>query len=128
MEGDQDRVDTGYPGLNGEVRYISGNHEKEIWKKYDTISYNGYDFLLLHDPRDRKDFPDFDGWVIHGHFHNNDLRKYPFINWEERTVNVCVEVLNYKPLKLDKLVEILNSNLEENLETVLDFPELINQP
>lgn len=113
--------------LNGEVRYISGNHEKEIWNEYDTISYNGYDFLLLHDPKDRKEFPDFDGWVIHGHIHNNNLKKYPFINWKERTVNVCVEVLNYKPLKLEKLVEILNLRLEENLETILDVSELISK-
>jgi len=91
--------------LKGQVRYVRGNHERiPIGKEYEIIEYKGYKFLLVHDPERVKSF---DGWIIHGHVHNNKLRKYPFINAKRRTINVCVEVINYKPISLDEIIKLI---------------------
>jgi len=100
--------------LKGQVKYIRGNHEKvPIGKEYDVIEYKGYKFLLIHDPKSVKHF---DGWIIHGHVHNNELRRYPFINAEKKTINVCVEVINYKPISLDEIINLIQQNIKR-----LDF-------
>ena len=70
------------------------------------LSYGGYDFYLTHFPRNIP--KTWRGWGIHGHVHNNDLENYPFINSENKTVNVGVEVLDYRPLDLDCLVGMLD--------------------
>jgi calcineurin-like phosphoesterase family protein len=55
--------------------------------------------MLIHNPDSSYTF-DFSGWIIHGH-HANYLEKYPLININEE-VDVSVEVLNYKPISLEK--------------------------
>ncbi len=62
------------------------------------LDYGGFRFLLVHDPADTQ--TEFDGWVIHGHHHNNDLRHYPFIDFEHRRINVSAEVIGYIPVNL----------------------------
>jgi calcineurin-like phosphoesterase family protein len=93
--------------LNGDITNISGNHDD---KQQDAIpskilEYGNYTFLLVHDPADAP--CTFDGWVIHGHHHNNDLRHYPFVNFEKRRINVSVEVLGYTPVGIMELVNLI---------------------
>ena len=51
---------------------------------------------------------DWNGWIIHGHHHNNHPEKYPFINRINKTINVRVELTNYKPISLGSLLESIN--------------------
>ena len=100
--------------LNGEVRFIRGNHDvgghryDDVIEKAEVIEkgrillkYGGYEFLLTHDP-DRP--PDWDGWIIHGDKHNNHPVTYPHINKRNKTVNVCVEYTEYAPMNLDEII------------------------
>jgi calcineurin-like phosphoesterase family protein len=38
--------------------------------------------------------------------HNNDIKNYPFINGEKKTINVSVELTNYQPVDLDFLISL----------------------
>ncbi len=102
--------------LNGEITFIKGNHDKK-GEQYKIIERNGYKFLLSHYPN-----PDieFDGWVIHGHVHNNNLKKYPFINPRKKRINVSIEVLNYHPISLDFLLDLIDQN-----KKILTIEEII---
>lgn len=103
--------------LKGKIIYIRGNHEKaHVGKNSELLEYRGYRFLLVHDP---ENVGSFDGWIVHGHVHNNKLEKYPFINGERRTINVSVEVTNYKPVSLDWIIS-LEPQKVKRIETVLD--------
>ena len=86
--------------LKGQITFIRGNHDESEPETVPsvTLDYRGYRFLLVHDPADVK--KEFDGWIIHGHHHNNDLRNYPFINFEHRRINVSAEVVGYIPVNL----------------------------
>jgi len=98
--------------LNGKIYFLKGNHDSgsvgkatEIPNVY-PLSYKGHKFLLMHDPHRPIDW---NGWIIHGDKHNNDLEHYPFFNGERKTINVSVEVLNFTPISLD---EIISYNLD----------------
>jgi len=98
--------------LNGEIFYIRGNHDSDIItgatvlpNRY-GIKYKDYKFLLMHDPHRPFGYED---WIIHGDKHNNDLKKYPFINQKNKTVNVCAELVNYSPITLDKLILLIET-------------------
>ncbi|MCX6253806.1 MAG: hypothetical protein NTV31_04935 [Bacteroidia bacterium] len=93
--------------LNGEIILIRGNHDKPSDSiGYQIIDCGNYKFLLCHYP-EREELPlPWEGWIIHGHKHNNDLKQYPFINGERKTINVSVEVINYKPLKMSYLLSL----------------------
>jgi len=73
-----------------------------------TIEHRGYKFYCTHRPEDVPE--SWDGWVLHGHHHNNDLKQFPFVFYDEQRVNVGVELLNYRPIKLDTIVEILEES------------------
>ena len=45
--------------------------------------------------------------VIHGHHHDNDTAEYPFLVYNERRINVSSELLAYRPVTLQSLVELL---------------------
>jgi len=93
--------------LNGRITFILGNHDEQeegtILSR--AIDYEGMQFLLIHDPGEAP--PSFDGWVIHGHYHNNDLRSYPFISFEHRRINVSAEVLGYAPVRLGDICALI---------------------
>lgn len=56
-----------------------------------TMEYGGYSFLLTHDPGD---IPDGRAkWSIHGHEHDNHPDEHPFIHYDEKRVNVSVELI-----------------------------------
>lgn len=99
--------------LNGKKIFINGNHDPEDFgEKSKTIEYQGIKFMLVHDP---KDAHEFDGWIIHGHTHNNDLVNTPFINFEKRTINVSAELIGYKPIDFDKVVKLIKSPMKKNI-------------
>jgi len=108
--------------LSGDIHFIRGNHEASVKNsnKYEILRYKNYKFLLVHDP---DNLPiSWDGWIIHGHKHNNDLKNYPFINGEKKTINVSAELLNYRPLSLDFLIS-LDLNTIKRMDTVDDSPK-----
>ena len=105
--------------LNGKVIYIKGNHEKiKLGKSSEFLEYKGHRFLLVHDPESNY-VNSFDGWIIHGHKHNNDLINYPLINKERRSINVSVEVINYEPISIEQILDLISQNTKK-IDTVLD--------
>lgn len=97
--------------LNGKITFIKGNHDESNSIElldHMIIEFNGFKFYLTHNPTNVPS--SWNGWVIHGHVHNNshdyDMRKkYPYINYDKKTVNVSVELTKYKPLKLSTIVK-----------------------
>ena len=93
--------------LNGKIRFIRGNHDTDsitrahILEDGFPIRYKGWEFLLMHSPYRQ---PNWNGWAIHGHVHNSNLTKYPHINVINRTINICVELIEYTPLSLDGMI------------------------
>lgn len=107
--------------LNGKKIFINGNHDPESFgEKSKVITYKGLEFMLVHDP---KDATNYEGWVICGHTHNNDLLGHPFINFKTKMVNVSVEVIGYKPLNFDKLIELISKPKKENITTLQNFDD-----
>jgi len=98
--------------LTGKISYIRGNHDKDIINRATVIhshygiKYNNYQFLLMHDPHRPNGY---DGWIIHGDKHNNNLKDYPFINQKNKTVNICAELVDYTPLSLDRLIMLIET-------------------
>ena len=89
-------------------------------KEYEILRYKNHKFLLVHDP---DNLPiKWDGWIIHGHKHNNDMKNYPFINGEKKTINVGVELLNYKPIDLDFIISLKPDSIKR-MELVDSKPE-----
>ncbi|MEZ3118134.1 metallophosphoesterase [Halobaculum sp. MBLA0147] len=84
------------------------------------LSHDDYQFLCVHRPADTPD--SWDGWVIHGHHHNNDLATYPLIDAAARRVNVGVDVTGFQPLALDALTDVLEECSDEaHVETLSEL-------
>lgn len=98
--------------LNGKIIYIRGNHDTDSITRATVIpnsygiQYKNYKFLLMHNPH--RPFG-YDGWIIHGDKHNNHLKEFPFIHQKNKTINVCSEMVNFTPLNLDKLIELIET-------------------
>ena len=94
--------------LNGNIEFIKGNHDgsMEDLPEQMTISYSGRNFLLIHDPKFRP--KGYYGWTIHGHVHNSRISDYPFIDFTNKTVNVCCELTGYHPIRLGEISGILD--------------------
>lgn len=92
--------------LNGHIIFIKGNHDDSMKIQfYDKliVTYCGIQFFLTHDP---KDVPsDWGGWAICGHHHNNKPVEFPLINRNTKRINVGVELIDYKPILLDNLIQ-----------------------
>lgn len=108
--------------LNGNIEFIRGNHEENIKdsKPYLVLEYKNYKFLILHNPNELP--AKWNGWIIHGHTHNNDIVNYPFINGERKTINVSAELINYKPISIDFLLS-LDLNSIKRMDTIDSTPE-----
>jgi calcineurin-like phosphoesterase family protein len=91
--------------LRGDIVYIRRNHDDPDSGTVSSVetAYENLKFLLIHDPADAPS--SFDGWVIHGYHHNNDLRHFPYMNFLGRHVNVSAEVIGYKPVSLREIVQ-----------------------
>lgn len=103
--------------LRGRIHFIKGNHDDSsvVSVPHLVLEHHGIEFYLTHYP---ENVPNgWRGWVIHGHKHNNDLENFPLINGTRRTINVSVELIGYRPVDLDKVVE----NIEQiRRKTTLD--------
>jgi len=85
--------------LNGRIRFIRGNHDESNHIPFieaATLVTDDISFLLIHDPD--KVPSEWSGWVIHGHWHNNVSEE--MIDFDNKRVNVSVEVTNYKPVDM----------------------------
>jgi calcineurin-like phosphoesterase family protein len=98
--------------LDGDV-LIRGNHDVGLdaddapFPVLDScvVEHDDYRFYCTHRP---EDVPDgWDGWVLHGHHHDNDTEEYPFVACDERRVNVSSELLEYRPITLEGVTELL---------------------
>lgn len=106
--------------LNGNIFFIRGfRHDKctgkrvqhdRIYKKdsvFDNfiLKYKDKIFFLTHDPAN---VPlDWKEWAICGHHHNNYPEEFPLINKKTKRINVSVELLGYKPIELNELLELI---------------------
>lgn len=109
--------------LKGSIVSIKGSHDKIKFERSRVLHVDGYSFLLIHNPEDRKiEWMKWHGWVIHGHAHNNKIDKYPFINGEQRTINVSAELINYKPVSLRYLLS-LDLHSIKRMRTIDSQPE-----
>jgi calcineurin-like phosphoesterase family protein len=97
--------------MNGKIIFVEGNHDESL-KEYNVkplrrsvVFHNGdEDLLLIHAVeyiRDRNH-----EWVIHGHHHNNNLKLYPLINSQNKTMNVSAELLDYTPIEAVRLLSM----------------------
>jgi calcineurin-like phosphoesterase family protein len=95
--------------LKGCKVLIKGNHDRDLgglkFYRYLIKEFHGVKFLLIHSPS-YNDFG-YKGWVIHGHHHNNYPNEYPLVHKQNKTINVSAEVLNYTPISLDKIMELI---------------------
>ena len=80
--------------LNGNIIFIRGNHDR-FGHRSAEIEHDGRRFLLTHNPGRAE----YVGWVIHGHVHNNR----PFIDGNERRVNVSCDVTGYRPISIEEI-------------------------
>ncbi len=106
--------------LAGKITFIRGNHDDNGLDAvpFSSLDYRGIRFLLVHDPADGP--PGFEGWTIHGHYHNNDLHHFPFINFVDRRINVSAEVIGYVPVGMDEIIDRIQVGLEgKDLRPVL---------
>ncbi len=60
-------------------------------------------------------------WVVHGHVHNHNMDRWPFINFETHTINVAVELIDYKPLPLEDLIHMIKEGKKRGLKKVWDM-------
>ena len=106
--------------LSGHIISIRGSHDKGKSRKSMILNYGGYKFLLLHNPDQMS--RTWHGWLIHGHKHNNSMRRYPFVNGRTKTINVGVELIRYRPISLDSLLSLDIASIRR-METISSKPE-----
>jgi calcineurin-like phosphoesterase family protein len=103
------RPETEYRALlNGNITFVAGNHDTSFSTAtvpFADLTCDGIRFLLVHDPADAP--KNFDGWIIHGHHHNNDLRAFPFFDVAGKRINVSAEVLGYTPISMREICRII---------------------
>ncbi|MGQ4556401.1 metallophosphoesterase [Halobellus sp. GM3] len=100
--------------LGGDL-LIAGNHDVGLdpdaapFPVLDAcvLERRGHSFYCTHRPEDVPDA--WDGWVIHGHIHNNDLERFPFLAYDDKRVNVSAEVLGYRPIGLDVIADLVEA-------------------
>lgn len=99
--------------LNGEMVFLIGNHDETVFPELEGVEFceqfqfkhRGVPFYAVHDPEDAPSSPT--GWVLHGHHHNNWPDEFPFVDPDSCRVNFSVELLDYRPLSTDRLVDYL---------------------
>jgi len=100
--------------LDGDV-LVRGNHDVGLdpadapFPVLDScvLSHGDYRFHCTHRPEDVPEA--WDGWVLHGHHHNNDTETYPFVAYDDRRVNVSSELLGFRPVTLEWVTDLLDA-------------------
>lgn len=102
-------IDEYLPLLAGHIIFIEGNHDPHLSGMLPDIrfAHEGIPFLAIHNPEELRE--EWDGWVLHGHFHNTRPGEYPFFNPVARRVNVSAEVLGYRPVPLSYICRLIRS-------------------
>jgi calcineurin-like phosphoesterase family protein len=107
---------------------VLGNHDRNggcvEFEKARILHIDHWRFLLIHNPADKK-IETLNGrydWIIHGHVHNNNMDRYPFINGEKKTINVSAEVINYEPVSLKYLLSLGLDSIKR-MRTIDSQPE-----
>ena len=107
--------------LTGRIVFIKGSHDRVSGESQAKLERGKYTFLMTHNPSNiqwtRKD----NTWLIHGHKHNNNMSNYPFINGDNHTINVSVELTDYKPVSIDFLLS-LDLNNVKRMDTIESHP------
>ncbi len=112
--------------LNGKIHSIRGNHyDLKDSKDYEILKHENHEFLLVHDP-DKLPIK-WKGWIIHGHKHNNDMKNYPFINGDKKTINVSAELINYRPISLDFIISLKLETIKR-MDTIYSVPDRKSSP
>jgi calcineurin-like phosphoesterase family protein/2'-5' RNA ligase len=106
--------------LNGHITSIKAGHDRLHGVQSKVLKVGDYTFLLIHDPDERPN--NYDGWIIHGHKHNNDPKNYPFINGVRKTINVSSELINYIPVSIDHLLSLDLDSIKW-MRSINDQPE-----
>jgi len=92
--------------LNGKITYIRGNND-DFGIHNKVIKYRHENFYMVHIPNHvPKNWNKYRTWLIHGHLHNDNISKYPFINGIQKTINVSVELIGYKPISFDYILSL----------------------
>lgn len=99
--------------LNGKIYLIKGNHDQKSTKFYNDIGLeviptqtklDEYKLILSHRPLMDSQIPK--GYInIHGHIHNNLIQNEldESIYSIGRHINVSVDVIDFKPISINKL-------------------------
>ena len=100
--------------MAGRITFVRGNHDEELPGQVPFVEKKagGLDLLFIHDPGSAP--PDYNGWIIHGHAHNNNIREFPFVDYIHRRVNVSVEMTGYRPLSLSTILGYINNRGERD--------------
>ena len=96
--------------LNGHITLIAGNHDvyntKEYLKYFDNVrackEYSGY--ILTHIPVHPNQKARYKG-NIHGHMHEKTME-------DPWYYSACVEQINYTPIEIDAVIQIMEKNNE----------------
>lgn len=111
--------------LNGHIHLIRGNHDTKrklgIYEQYPEkidvkdihyLPYKGLFFVMCHFPLENEAFYDMvvqdnsEVVLVHGHVHD----KLPFYNPETHTFNVSADVVNFKPVDIDLIYDIVKAD------------------
>ncbi len=89
--------------LNGTIVLIAGNHDADLPGTVPHCEKElfGIRFLFIHNPDQAPG--SFNGWIVHGHAHNNDTGTYPFFDGRRRRINVSSELAGYVPVSLREI-------------------------
>ena len=108
--------------LNGNILCFRGNHDTSPNIEFINsakITLGGMNFYMTHDPM-TVDYG-WKGWILHGHHHNNHPYDYPYIHYENKTINVSVELTDYKPINVrDLLLDIASHKNYSVVGTVMN--------
>ncbi|WP_255196301.1 metallophosphoesterase [Halorarius litoreus] len=62
----------------------------------------------------------WDGWVLHGHHHNNHPEEFPLVRTDTKRVNVGAELLDYRPASLPAIDRLLDACERQGRRLVRD--------
>ncbi|MFP9191203.1 hypothetical protein ACLI4Q_06005 [Natrialbaceae archaeon A-CW1-1] len=110
---DEDDLRRWLDRLNGRIVFIEGNHDSPSryvdgvhTHQYYILSQGEWELCCTHRPENTPRF--WDGWIIHGHHHNTHPEDYPLLNPDTYCVNVSVELIDYKPVLVDTIVDCID--------------------